>query len=133
MPRYQITTLVDITKTDATSRSETDQLKIDQQSNFNTLLQAIGLRSNVTWDSSPKFDTGSLPDPFDGKAKYWTWTFEAEREQVFEKDGDPVKLLVEDIHGVPIIGNLTNTADISPEAFQTRGDNINTHFQIISY
>jgi hypothetical protein len=52
MPRYQIVTLVDITRTNPT-RSETDQHLLAQQANFNTLLQSIGLRSNVEWAVDP--------------------------------------------------------------------------------
>ena len=69
MPRYQITTLVDITRTDPT-RSETDKLKLAQQANFNSLLQAIGLRSNVAWVKDPVMKTGRLPDPLDGAAAH---------------------------------------------------------------
>jgi hypothetical protein len=124
MPRYQIVTLVDITRTNP-SRSETDQRLLAQQANFNTLLQSIGLRSNVTWDADPKELTGVLPHPLNGKANHWIWTFEVERDQVFTKDGDPVGLLLEDLHGVPVIDGLNNTAIVDPAAFQTQGENIN--------
>jgi hypothetical protein len=124
MPRYQIVTLVDITRTNP-SRAETDQHLLAQQANFNTLLQSIGLRSNVTWDADPKELTGVLPHPLNGKANHWIWTFEVERDQVFAKDGDPVGLLLEDLHGVPIIDRLNNTAIVDPAAFQTQGENIN--------
>jgi hypothetical protein len=124
MPRYQIVTLVDITRTNPT-RAETDQHLLAQQANFNTLLQSIGLRSNVTWDADPKELTGVLPHPLNGKANHWIWTFEVERDQVFTKDGDPVGLLLEDLHGVPVIDGLNNTAIVDPAAFQTQGENIN--------
>jgi hypothetical protein len=42
MARYKITTLVDITRTNP-SRAETDVLKIAQQANFNSLIQAEDL------------------------------------------------------------------------------------------
>jgi hypothetical protein len=124
MPRYQIVTLVDITRTNPT-RSETDQHLIGQQANFNTLLQSIGLRSNVEWTIDPVESAGSLPFPLEGKANYWTWTFEVEREDVFTKDNDPVGLLLDDLHGVPIIGQLNNSIDIDPPVFQTQGPNSN--------
>ena len=124
MPRYQIITLVDITRTNP-SRSETDQHKLKQQANFNTLLQSIGLRSNVTWTTDPKEQSGSLPYPLTGKAIHWIWTFEIEREDTFLKDGNPVGLLLEDLHGVPVIDGLNNTAIVDPAAFQTYGNNAN--------
>ena len=124
MPRYQLITLVDITRTNP-SRSEIDQHMLKQQANFNSLLQSIGLRSNVTWITDPKEQSGRLPAPFTGKANHWIWTFEVEREDTFLKDGNPVGLLLEDLHGVPIIDGLNNTAIIDPAVFQTQGDNAN--------
>ena len=124
MPRYQITTLVDITRTDP-PRSETDKLKLAQQANFNSLLQAIGLRSNVSWVKDPVMKTGRLPDPLDGAAAHWQWTFDAERDDVFLKDGDSVGLLKNDLNGIPIIGNLTNTVELDPACFFSFGDKTN--------
>jgi hypothetical protein len=124
MPRYQLITLVDITRTNPT-RSETDQYKLGQQANFNTLLQSIGLRSNVNWNADPKELSGVLPHPLTGKANHWIWTFEVERDDVFTKDSDPVGLLLDDLHGVPIISQLNNSIDIDPAVFQTQGPNTN--------
>ena len=130
MPRYEIITLIDITRS-MPSRSETDQLKLSQQSNFDSLIQAIGLRSNVDWQKDPVSQEGRLPEPWSGKSKYWTWEFNVERDQIFEKEGDPVGLLIEDLHGVPIITNLLESQEIKPAVFQTRGKSINTIVNII--
>ena len=124
MPRYQIVTLVDITRTN-TARSETDRYLLAQQANFNTLVQSIGLRSNVEWTVDPRECTGVLPHPLTGKANHWIWMFEVERDQVFAKDGNPVGLLLDDLHGVPIISQLNNSIDINPAVFQTHGPNTN--------
>jgi hypothetical protein len=124
MPRYQLITLVDITRTNPT-RSETDQYKLGQQANFNTLLQSIGLRSNVTWDTDPTEVTGVLPHPLNGKANHWIWIFEIEREDTFLKAGNPVGLLLEDLHGVPVVDQLNNSVELIPAAFQTQGPNSN--------
>jgi hypothetical protein len=124
MARYQLITLVDITRTNP-SRSETDQHKLKQQANFNTLLQSIGLRSNVTWDTDPKEVTGVLPHPLSGKANHWIWAFEVERDQVFAKDNESVGLLLDDLHGVPVVDGLNNSVELTPSAFQTRGPNSN--------
>jgi hypothetical protein len=70
MARYRIVTLIDITRSQP-AREETDQTLLGQQANFNSLLQAIGLRSNVTWLRDPKKHTGRLPDPASGKATHW--------------------------------------------------------------
>ena len=123
--KYKLITLIDITRSGAT-RSETDRLKIGQQSNFNSLLQGIGMRSNVDWTADPKVTDGKLPNEIYGKARHWIWSFYCEREDVFLKDGDSVGLLKDDLNGIPIIDRLNNTADISPACFITRGDKINT-------
>jgi hypothetical protein len=36
-----------------------------------------------------------------------------------------VGLLIEDLHGVPIVDNLDNSIEIVPPAIQTQGTNIN--------
>jgi hypothetical protein len=130
MPRYEITTLVDITRTHAV-KTEPDQLKILQQNNFNSLRQAIELRSIVNWVNDPKRQEGRLPQGFDGKAAHWTWVFDVEREDLFLSGNDPVALLKDDLHGVPIVTGLTETAEIKPAAFQTKGDSVNTIVKII--
>lgn len=131
MARYQIITLVDITRTNA-GRTETDKIKVSQQANFNSLVQAIGLRSNISWIKDPKMINGALPGDIDGKAIHWIWEFDCEREDVFLKDTDPVGLLVDDLHNVPIIDQLLNSVDLTPAAFQTKGTNTNTWLTIIS-
>ncbi len=130
MPRYRITTLVDITRTQA-AKSDPDVIKIRQQANFNSLLQALSLRANIEWMSDPRKHTGSLPRDIGGKAVHWIWDFEVERDEVFLKDNDPVGLLKEDLDGVPVLANLENSADIDPAAFQTRNGNQNTWITII--
>jgi hypothetical protein len=131
MERYQVITLVDITRTNC-PRNEPDRIKVGEQANFNSLLQAIGMRSNASWDRDPVMNTGQLPDGIEGKANYWVWDFQGERDLVFNKDGNPLGLLIDDLHGVPIVPDLRNSIDIDPAAFQTKGNNINTWVKIIS-
>ena len=130
MARYQIVTLVDITRSQP-DRDDADITLLGQQANFNSLLQAIGLRSNVTWLRDPKKHTGRLPEPASGKATHWIWEFDCERDEVFLHDGDPVYLLMHDLNHVPVIVDLENSEDIDPAAFQTQGDGINTWVTMI--
>lgn len=125
MARYQITTLIDITRTNP-SRNETNKLKLGQQSNFNSVLQTIGLRSNVDWEVDPVRESGRLSE-LDTKIAHWIWEFTAERDQIFYKSNtDPVGLLLDDLNSVPIVIDLTEEADINPAAIVTRGDSPNT-------
>ena len=130
MPRYRITTLIDITRTDA-KKSDNDQHRLAKQANFNSLRQSIELRSIVSWHRDPVKHHGRLPDPLDGKASYWIWEFETERDDLFLQDNDPVALLKEDLHGVPIINGLDETVDFEIPAMQTQGQMINTWVVII--
>lgn len=125
MARYKIITLVDITRTNI-NRGETNKIKIGQQANFNSLVQAIGMRSNVHWTSDPIKNSGALPHPLEGKAVHWAWEFEAEREEVFLQNDDPVALLKIDLNGVPVVDRLENSADLIPPVFQTLGTRVNT-------
>ena len=125
MNRYQIVTLVDITNSNA-SRSETDKLRLGQRANFNSLLQAIGLRANPTWEVDPVLKDGRLPNNLEGKANHWIWDFECERDLVFDNGVSSVGLLIDDLHGVPIVNGLNNSVEIDPAAFVTKGPKINT-------
>tara|TARA_E500000081_G_scaffold155085_1_gene194329 strand:+ start:1900 stop:2271 length:372 start_codon:yes stop_codon:yes gene_type:complete len=112
MPRYKIKTTVDITRSNP-DRGDPDQIRQAQQSNFNTLLQGIGMRANVEWTYNP---SRSMLET-EGKIAYWLWEFTVEREDVFLSDGDPVGLLKQDLHGVPIIKNLTETETFPKACF----------------
>lgn len=125
MSTYEIVTLIDITNS-RIQRGASDPLKLGQQSNFNTLCQTIGLRSNYNYVRDPKQESGGLPHNIGGKATYWTWQFETERSETYLCDGDPVGFLKQDLHGVPIANMLNNSTDIDPAVFQTLGDNANT-------
>jgi hypothetical protein len=44
---------------------------------------------------------------------------------VFLKSGNSVALLIDDLHGVPIISKLNNSADLDPACFISKGDKTN--------
>lgn len=131
MKRYKLITLVDITRANP-SRSETDSLRVKQQANFNSLIQAINLRSNIDYISDPELKKGRLPAPLSGKANHWIAEFEVEREDVFSDGVDPVGLLVEDVNGVPIVPELNSSVELDPPVFITKGNKANIWFSIIS-
>lgn len=129
MARYQITTLVDITRSQAT-RADTDPIRLGQQANFNSLIQTIGLRSNISWINDPVKHTGQLPDE-EGKATHWIWEFDTEREDVFLKEDNPVGWLIADLHSVPVVDLLEESVSFTRPAFQTKNGNKNTWILII--
>ena len=123
MARYTIKTTVDITRSNP-GRDEPDQIKHAQQSNFNSLIQAIGLRTNINWYVDPEV----IEEDGD---RFWQWEFISEQPDVFLKDGNPISLLIEDLNGVPIIKNLTNTVDLPKAAFFAEGNNQNIWVETI--
>ena len=131
MKRYKLITLVDITRANP-SRTETDSLRVKQQANFNSLIQAINLRSNIDYISDPELKKGQLPAPLSGKANHWIAEFEVEREDVFSDGVDPVGLLVEDVNGVPIVPELNSSVELDPPVFITKGNKANIWFSVIS-
>ena len=106
---YKLYTLVDITHT-GQHRSEPGKETLRwKEQNFNTLIQTLGIRSNIMYDQSPAatevkgklvgFDTDKI-------IRVWRFDFYTEREFVYEKDGDPVGLLKDDFMMVPYISGL---------------------------
>ena len=128
MEKFRITTLIDITRT-RPHRSDPSELKHAQQSNFNALLQAINLRGIVAADRDPISDEGRLPEPWKGKARYWTYEFEVERSESYANDLSPFGLLLDDLDGVPIVDGLNNTTNFDVPVFKTKGDKFNTIIQ----
>ena len=76
------------------------------------------MRANVEWDKDPIRTV-------ENDTVYWMWQFEVEREDVFLEDNDPVGLLRNDLHGVPIIKNLTETVVFSKPVFLTQNGDRN--------
>ena len=117
MPRYAIKTTIDITRSNPT-REDPDPIRHAQQNNFNTLVQGIGMRANIEWNSDPQ------RIEHEGDAE-WFWDFETEQVDVFVDGSDVVGLLKKDLNGVPIIRNLTNTERLDKPVFITSGGDQN--------
>lgn len=126
--QHSIYTTVDITPTGVYNNDDKLDndfwLKRNQQSNFDSLCQTISLRSNIfnievesfSVDKiSSLFPDPNLPDVF----KIWHLGFTVDR---FEPFGENHSALLEDLHLVPIIPNLTETTPIFPSYFMTIGD-----------
>lgn len=106
---YKLYTLVDITHT-GQHRTELGKESLRwKEQNFNTVLQTVGIRANISYTNSPAlleikgrligFDTDDI-------IRVWRFDFYTERDYLFEKDGNPVQHLVEDFHLVPYIAGL---------------------------
>jgi len=126
MDIIEIQTLIDITGTGVTRPNQGSQLELDQQRNFITLMQCVELRSIVTYNTRPVVETVDVKGmgfgtEYKGKHSVWTFRFSPDRQSVYnDNDNNPVGGLIEDIQGVPVIKNLTETVNISTTVFELK-------------
>jgi hypothetical protein len=126
MEIIEISTLIDITRTGVNRINQGSQQELDQNRNFITLTQCIELRSIVYYDSGPVSETVDIKSlgfgtAFKGKHKVWTFRFNTDRAGVYQdQSGDNLVFLVNDLHQVPIIKNLTETINIDKAFFDIK-------------
>lgn len=123
--RYYAFTTVDITPTNVRTRTNTDDWNIqrNQQRNFDTLIQTIGLRSQPT---NIYVSQNCMGNPIEyglGKnlpeiSSVWEMSFDVEHEDPFGKE---CELLLKDLNYVPIINGLNETEPSFPPVFMTAG------------
>lgn len=128
MQRFTIVTLIDITETKQFRHQGGDSLAKSQQQNFATLIQTIGLRVNPIYQAAPWRSTIDVKglgfgSKIKGEQDIWTFEFGIEFEGGFtDSQGRPWGLLEQDLHLVPVITGLTETAKISLAIFDTKSD-----------
>lgn len=124
MYTFEVKTLIDITNTQVVRPNQGSQLEYDQNRNFITLRQCVELRSIVGYDSPPwveKIDLETLEfgSRYKGKHRVWTFRFTPDRDEVYsDSQGNVASLLLDDLNGVPIIKNLTETINIEVAVFE---------------
>ena len=148
MYEYRVHTLVDITdngilqrqfpfKThsgDLIHNKETLQVARQQNSNFNTMIQLLQMRGNITWDYPPmKINTTlgntSFGSAYEGKQNCWHFAFHVDQPEVYGDDRNPTSSLVDDFHLVPILNFCKETATFPTSTFITNNtQTINTYF-----
>ena len=111
-----INTTVDITPTGVRRKSDDPDwlLKRNQQRNYDTLMQVLGLRCQPL-DVEIQVMQELLELNFE---KVWIIKFKVERDDVLGKEGE---LFLDDVEGVPIVPALTETTPSFPPQFITRG------------
>jgi len=137
MQRIKITTLVDITCSNVKRQNEGTTLEANQYRNWTTLLQSIGLRALISYDRNPIVEERQIKDynfgsEYTGKRRVWTLEFTTERDDCWYDNEDPLYLLLEDLHNVPIIKNLNETINIDRTVFDLKSEKYkNTTVQLI--
>ena len=148
MYEFRVHTLVDVTENGNLRRefpfkTKTNEVIHDkhtltiarnQNSNFNTMIQLLQIRGNITWETPPM----RLNDPianmrfgsvYDGKQNSWHFTFFVEQPEVYGIPQEPTAQLIEDFHLVPILNFCKETATFPTATFITQDSKtINTYF-----
>jgi hypothetical protein len=128
---YKLYTYVDITHTGQYRVEPGKESARWKEQNFNTILQTIGIRSNVYYTNNPIVTEvkGSLVGfDTDQVVRLWRFDFFTEREFVFEDNGDPVRYLKDDFVLVPYIQGLDELLEQNYAVFITEGKNKNIVF-----
>jgi hypothetical protein len=128
---YKLYTTVDITHTGQFRNEPGRDIERWQEQNFNTVLQTIGIRANITYRYGPEvFDIGgkACGFEFDHIARTWRFDFYTEQDFVFEADSSPVGHLKEMFDGVPYIADLTEQVQQNYAVFVTDGPSRNIVF-----
>jgi hypothetical protein len=116
-------TLIDITDSSALQRQ-----------NLNTLTQTISLRANplnirVHMMGNQDMSDYDFGENFGGKHNVWLLSFTVEQSDVFKNKNGELGGLEDDLHQVPIIAELLESATITPEIFDTKNQlTKNTYF-----
>ena len=130
---YTLYTLVDITPTGVVRGP--DSLRRDQQRNWETVLQAIGLISQpievaaVEIHDEVPLEWIEFGEFYTGKHSVWTWRFTAEHSNVFAQGDNPVARLEEVFDQVPVITGLEETARFMLPIFYPHGAIKNIYFK----
>ena len=115
--QYRIHTTVDITNTRQYRKEEGKEQARLQQQNFDTLINTIGMRSNIEYDYPPKVIV-DYPEKYGMVGKklcnIWIFDWSVQLDYSFTENGDDVAFLKQDFKLVPYIPELTETIDCKP-------------------
>jgi len=133
---FQGITLVDITATGVTRSNDPDSIERNQQRNWETVLQCMGLRSqpqNITSPVKVTFDLSLLEfgDLYTNEQAVWTWTWTVDQSEVYDLPGKKLGGLIKDFEQVPIIVGLAETARFMLPIFYPHGAIKNIYFKQI--
>jgi len=127
---YKLYTLVDISHTGQKRYESNKEVAWRKEQNFNTMLQTLGLRSNIHYDISPQLlEVGGRLVGFDTDEVIRVWRFDWYTEQdLYSKDGDPVAFLKQDFNLIPYINGLDEMLDQKIPVFTTNDPGRNIVF-----
>jgi len=126
-------TLVDITRT-GVIRNSGDDLARNQQRNWETLIQCIGLRTQPQHIAGPEsfevnMDEFEFGEMYTGRQRIWAMRWAVESTGIYELNNDPFGGLLADFDQVPIITGLDETARFLLPIFYPHGAIKNIYFE----
>ncbi len=130
---FTLITLVDITKT-GVLHADNDDVSRNQQRNWETVLQTIGLRAQpleITSPNTREIDLRGMEfgEMYRGLQRVWAMSFAVEHADVWLENRDPVAGLCRDFDQVPILTGLTETARFMLPIFYSSGAIKNIYFK----
>ena len=105
-----------------------------QNANFNTMIQLLQMRGNITWEVPPMkvnetLGNSAFGSAYEGKHISWHFAFFTEQTDVYGKPQEPTAQLIDDFHLVPILNFCKETATFPTATFITQDyRTINTYF-----
>ncbi len=131
--RHRGYSLIDITKTDVTKYTPELERMRNKHRNWETVIQVLGLRSQIMNINIGKTQTVDLANydfgqQYSGKHRVWFFEFEVEFDNLYLKDKDPYGILKNDFSNTPIILGLDETAQPLMPLFYTDGPSKNIYF-----
>lgn len=120
MAKIEIRTTIDITNTNVRRPDQGTDKQLNQERNFTTFQQVLGLRSVFYMIQKPVFEDG-----------HWTFVIEPDREGVYDLNNDPLGLLKEDLENVPIITGLDETKANKNKVIKVSKPAPNTFVQVV--
>ena len=135
--RHRGFTLIDVTKTDVTKYTPELERMRNKQRNWETVVQVLGLRSQIMGIRQLKTETVDLSgyqfgDEYTGRHRVWTFEFEVEFENLYLQNHDPYGTLKSDFSHTPIILGLDETAPPPIPLFYTEGPSKNIYFMAVN-
>ena len=132
-------TLIDVTNTGVYRNDAQQPLLRNQQRNWETVLQVIGLRAqpvDIVSPTDPKIvamNNHQFGSYYTGSHRCWKFKFYVEHQDVFGGGNtNSTELLEKDINEVPVIVGLSESAALPDPVFYTNGILKNTYFKVSS-
>ncbi len=130
--RYIGYTLVDITATGITKYTPQKEAERNQQRNWETVQQILGLKTQIFSLTQAQFNKNVKSHQFGsnykGSHEIWQFEFDVEYNNLYKLDTNPVAVLEQDFHQIPVVVGLTETAKFPMSLFYTAGENKNVYF-----